>query len=106
MSYSRAMSRLAGLLVLALALLQGTGLEVYVAELGCAEEHHEGSSDSGCPPECATCPCCARVTFPVASVTANVVEPNPAPLPYFVKGSEGLPEPPPRGILHVPRLTA
>jgi hypothetical protein len=101
------MTRLAGLLVLAVALLQGSGIDVRLSELSCAGEHHEGGGGtSGCSPECATCPCCVRVRFPPVALAACVVEPLPEVVAWSDLGSGRLPAPPPRGILHVPRPTA
>lgn len=101
------MSRLAALLVLALALLQGTGLDARLGEIACADAHHETQGPAtDCPPECATCPCCARVTYPPVALAEPVAEPLLDGAPGFDRGTDRLPAPPPRGILHVPRLTA
>ena len=107
MPCSPAMSRLAGLLVIVLALLQGSGLDVRLGELTCGDAHHEEEgSTSGCPPECATCPCCVRVTFPPIAPEGPVAEPDAEATALFATSHDRLPSPPPRGILHVPRLMA
>ena len=105
---SAAMPRLAALLVLVLSLLQGSGLDARVSELACADRHHEseGTAAEECPPECATCACCVRVTFPLLMQTVFVVDAIPTPTSYFDRGAQHLPAPPPRGILHVPRVIA
>lgn len=109
MPCSAVMSRFAALVVLVLSLLQGSGLDARVSELACADRHHEaeGTAAEECPPECATCACCVRVTFPPLMQAAFVEDPLPAPATsYFDRGTQHLPAPPPRGILHVPRVMA
>jgi len=101
------MSRWAALFVLAVALLQGSRLDAGLAELACATEHHEDEAPgSDCPPECVTCACCARVTFPPVTLADLSLEPDGASVAHHVEPVGALPSPPARGILHVPKATA
>ncbi len=106
MSCSPAMSRLVGLLVLVVALLQGMGLEPCNRTTCCADQRHASDGPPICPPDCASRPCCARAAFPPIALALLVVEPSREAISFFQHGLDRLPAPPPRGILHVPRLAA
>lgn len=97
--------------MLAVGLVQGTGLGVSVAELACDDAHHAtegGPADSNgdCPPECATCPCCVPFTWPPPMDRAALAAPVVQGPVHRGCAAELPSDPGPRGILHVPRLAA
>ncbi len=97
-----AMFRAAALLVLFLALVQGTGLGAVLDNPACAAEHHQSDRPNECPPDCAACWCCSHGTPVPLPIMGAITEPAPAAHPFDEPGSSRRPSPDPRGILHVP----
>lgn len=101
------MFRAAALRLLAVTLLQGTGLAASLAELSCEPEHHEDAgAPADCAPECADCACCVAVIPPPLAVSASFEAPVVRNLDHHERPQLVPPDPDPRGVLHVPLAAA